>query len=141
MATKQADACEVPEFIVDPSTTPNVTYKRGRFFGKVSIWQKIFLLNGRLIQQWFFQGGFAKCYEITDVKTNEVFAGKVIPKKLLLKHNAREKVVQEINIHKSLNHKHVVGFHGFFENNGNIYIILELCKRRVSIIITNFIKD
>ncbi|CAB3383426.1 Hypothetical predicted protein [Cloeon dipterum] len=109
MTSKQPEVCDVPDIIVDPSTTPNVTYKRGRFFGK---------------------GGFAKCYEITDIRTNEVYAGKVIPKKLLLKHNAREKVVQEINIHKSLKHPNVVGFSGFFENSGNVYIILELCKRR-----------
>jgi polo-like kinase 1 len=78
------------------------------------------------------QGGFAKCYEITDVKTRLDYAGKIIPKKLLAKHSSREKVVQEINIHKSLNHKNVVGFHGFFESGGNVYIVLELCKRRVS---------
>lgn len=53
----------------------------------------------------------------------------------MLKDNQREKMTQEIAIHRSLNHKHIVGFHGFFEDNFNIYIILELCKKRVSCMI------
>lgn len=79
----------------------------------------------------FLQGGFAKCYEITDIKTGNVYAGKIIPKKLMTKHNQREKITQEIAIHRSLNHRHVVGFHGFFEDDLNIYIVLELCRKRV----------
>ena len=41
-------------------------------------------------------------------------------------------MTQEITIHQSLNHKNVVGFHGFFDDTHNIYIILELCRKRVS---------
>lgn len=41
-------------------------------------------------------------------------------------------MTQEITIHRSLNHPNIVKFHGFFEDNFNIYIILELCKKRVS---------
>ena len=40
---------------------------------------------------------------------------------------------QEISIHRSVNHKHIVGFHGFFVDNNNVYILLELCRRRVII--------
>ena len=40
-------------------------------------------------------------------------------------------MTQEIFIHKSLNHKNIVGFHGFFDDSHNIYIILELCRKRV----------
>ena len=39
----------------------------------------------------------------------------------------------EIAIHRTLNHKGVVGFHGFFEDDDYIYILLELCRRRVSL--------
>lgn len=47
----------------------------------------------------------------------------------------------EIAIHRSVGqnkglqsetHKHIVGFHGFFEDSDYIYILLELCRRRVS---------
>lgn len=105
--SKMDDGKEIPDIIIDPGT--RTTYKKGRFFGK---------------------GGFAKCYEITDVKSGAVYAGKIIPKKLMTKHNQREKITQEIAIHRSMNHKHVVGFHGFFEDDQNIYIVLELCRKR-----------
>eukprot|EP00051_Salpingoeca_urceolata_P002091 m.329 g.329 ORF g.329 m.329 type:complete len:619 (+) comp118_c0_seq1:411-2267(+) len=76
------------------------------------------------------KGGFAKCYELTDVESGEVFAGKIVSKKTLTKHRALEKLNTEIKIHKSLNHPHVVGFHRFFEDESNVYILLELCSNK-----------
>lgn len=49
-----------------------------------------------------------------------------------MKHNQKEKMTQEITIHRSLNHPNIVKFHGFFEDSYNVYIVLELCKKRVS---------
>ncbi|KAK8731564.1 hypothetical protein OTU49_007371 [Cherax quadricarinatus] len=98
---------EIPEIITDPST--GTKYQRGKFLGK---------------------GGFAKCYELTDLKTKEIFAGKIVAKSLLVKPHQKEKMSQEISIHRSLKDKHVVGFRGFFEDSDNVYIILELCRRR-----------
>jgi len=51
----------------------------------------------------------------------------------MTKSNQREKMTQEIAIHQTLNHRHIVGFHGFFDDAHNIYIILELCRKRVGI--------
>lgn len=65
--------------------------------------------------------------------TDEVFAGKIVSKKLMIKHNQKEKTAQEITIHRSLNHPNVVMFHSYFEDVQNIYIVLELCKKRVSL--------
>eukprot|EP00061_Rhincodon_typus_P015927 g43876.t1 len=100
-------AKEIPDILVNPKTMKR--YVRGRFLGK---------------------GGFAKCYEISDMDTNEVFAGKIVPKTLLMKPHQREKMSMEISIHKSLNHANVVGFHGFFEDDDFVYVVLELCRRR-----------
>lgn len=47
-----------------------------------------------------------------------------------MKHNQKEKMLQEINIHRSLSHPNVVRFLSFFDDNSNVYIILELCKQR-----------
>jgi len=41
-------------------------------------------------------------------------------------------MTQEIHIHGNLGHKHIVGFESHFEDSDNVYIILELCRRRVS---------
>ena len=38
---------------------------------------------------------------------------------------------QEMTIHQSLNHKHIVQFFSYFEDENNVYIVLELCRRRV----------
>lgn len=40
---------------------------------------------------------------------------------------------QEVTIHQSLNHKHIVQFYSYFEDENNVYIVLELCGRRVGI--------
>lgn len=77
-----------------------------------------------------FQGGFAKCYELVDMKTKEVFAGKIVSKRYLLKHNHKDKMTQEIFIHKKLNNKNIVAFYSFFDDNDFVYIVLELCRKR-----------
>lgn len=98
---------DIPERLYDAHT--KTTYVRERFFGK---------------------GGFAKCYEIVDVRTKEVYAGKILSKSLMVKHNQKEKTTQEITIHKSLNHRNIVKFYSFFDDPQNVYIVLELCKKR-----------
>lgn len=107
MAHNKADDVVIPETIIDRST--NTRYARGKFYGK---------------------GGFAKCYEIKDMATGRTYAGKIVSKKLLTKSNQKEKMTQEINIHRSVNHKHIVGFHGFFEDDEFVYVVLELCHKR-----------
>lgn len=106
---KSAPLKEIPDVLVDPRTMRR--YARGRFLGK---------------------GGFAKCYEITDLETKQTFAGKIVPKSLILKQHQREKMTSEIAIHKSLDHANIVGFHGFFEDDDFVFVVLEICRRRVS---------
>ncbi|XP_059835714.1 serine/threonine-protein kinase PLK1 [Hypanus sabinus] len=102
-----ATPADIPDILVNPKTMKR--YTRGRFLGK---------------------GGFAKCYEISDMDSGEVFAGKIVSKTLLMKPHQREKMSMEISIHKSLQHSNVVAFHGFFEDDNFVYVVLELCRRR-----------
>jgi hypothetical protein len=62
------------------------TYRRGKLLGK---------------------GGFARCFVFTDLDTNHDYAGKVVQKSSLTRTRAREKLMAEIKIHRSLNHPHV----------------------------------
>ena len=64
------------------------------------------------------------------MSTNDVWAGKIVPKSLLVKQHQREKMAQEITLHKTLSHKYVVKLNSFFEDTNFVYIILELCRRR-----------
>ncbi|KAK2533578.1 Plk1 [Columba guinea] len=106
-AAAAAGGKEVPKVLTDPRTRRS--FVRGRFLGK---------------------GGFARCYELAEAEGREVFAGKVVPKSLLVKPHQKEKMSMEIAIHRSLSHRHVVGFHGFFEDSDFVYVVLELCRRR-----------
>lgn len=46
----------------------------------------------KFILLFIFQGGFAKCYEMTDLSTNKVYAAKIIPHARVSKPHQREKV-------------------------------------------------
>lgn len=98
---------EVKHVITDPKS--HVKYRRGNFLGK---------------------GDFARCYEFKNTGTSEVFAGKVVSKRDLVKPHHKEKMVQEIRIHSTMSHKYTVSLHSYFEDESNMYIILELCRKR-----------
>ncbi|XP_026989034.1 serine/threonine-protein kinase PLK3 isoform X2 [Tachysurus fulvidraco] len=76
------------------------------------------------------KGGFARCYEMTDLSSNKMYAVKVIPQSRVSKPHQRDKITNEIELHKTLQHKHVVKFSHYFEDQDNIYIFLELCSRK-----------
>ena len=61
----------IPDIVIDPSTGNR--YMKGKFLGK---------------------GGFARCYELTEMNTKEIFAGKIVSKQLLTKPHQKEKVHQ-----------------------------------------------
>ncbi|XP_071510824.1 serine/threonine-protein kinase PLK1-like [Diadema antillarum] len=98
---------ELPAVIVDPETGDR--YRRGRLLGK---------------------GGFARCYELTHLETNYVYAGKIVPKERISKPSQREKMEREIAVHAQLRHPNIVGFHKHFDDEENIYILLELCRHK-----------
>ena len=76
------------------------------------------------------EGAFAKCYELTCLENNKLFAVKIISKSLFEKSKVKQNLINEIRIHKSLMHRNVVNFEHYFEDEQNVYIILELCKNQ-----------
>ncbi|OMJ68101.1 hypothetical protein SteCoe_34553 [Stentor coeruleus] len=84
-------------------------YSKGRFLGK---------------------GGFARCYEFASMETRKLTAAKIVPKASLTKSRAKQKLMTEIKIHRSLHHPNIVGFEHFFEDSENVYILLELCTNQ-----------
>ncbi|MGH0161171.1 UNVERIFIED_CONTAM: hypothetical protein FKN15_040658 [Acipenser sinensis] len=100
-------APEMSRIITDPTT--GKCYCRGKVLGK---------------------GGFAKCYELTDLTTNKLYAAKIIPHTRVAKPHQREKIDREIELHRTLHHRHIVHFYHHFEDKENIYILLEYCSRR-----------
>ncbi|CAH1647676.1 unnamed protein product [Spodoptera littoralis] len=98
---------DIPEIIIDSKN--NCTYQRLQFYGR---------------------GGFGICYKIKEIATSTFWAGKIISKKMLANARNKKRLTQEINIHRSLKHKHVVAFHSSFEDINFLYLVLEVCKGR-----------
>ena len=76
------------------------------------------------------KGGFARCFEFTNLENKRVSAAKIIAKSTLTKTRAKQKLMSEIKIHRSLHHNNIVGFEHFFEDAENVYILLELCQNQ-----------
>ncbi|XP_055968965.1 inactive serine/threonine-protein kinase PLK5 [Sorex fumeus] len=99
----------VSAFLRDPGS--GRVYRRGKLIGK---------------------GAFSRCYKLTDMSTNSVFALKVVPRggggpgRLRL----RGKVEREIALHSRLRHRNIVAFHGHFADRDHVYMVLEYCSRQ-----------
>ena len=106
---------EISQVLIETITKPNgdVIYKhynKGQMLGK---------------------GGFAKVYKLTCIETNQILAGKAVLKNLINnKSRARQKLMSEIKVHRSLHHENIVRFFNFFEDGDFIYILLELCQNQ-----------
>lgn len=109
----------------------------------------------RLPKNVFTQGGFAKCYEFTDLASGRTYACKLIEKKSLAKPKTQQKVFtsfvfvcrcsyvlqlrSEVKIHSSLRHPYIVKFEHFFEDTENVYLLLEICTQQVPFCLSNTI--
>ena len=40
-------------------------------------------------------------------------------------------IAREVELHRNLKHKNVVNFHSYFEDDDNVYIVLEICTKKV----------
>ena len=111
-SSKDARSSEqvVEEQIVQPNGEFKVQrYSKGRFLGK---------------------GGFARVYEFTNLETRRLYAAKVVAKSSLTRSRAKQKLMSEIKIHRSLKNSNIVSFEHFFEDSENVYILLELCPNQ-----------
>jgi len=106
--SNQQAAVELPKIIKD-TVNSEISYEKGKFLGK---------------------GGFAKCYEFFRLSDRKLFAGKVVPKTLLQKSHQKEKMAQEIKLHRDLNHPHIVKFISSFETKDHVFVVLEICKKK-----------
>ena len=74
------------------------------------------------------RGGFAVVHRVTEQSTNKSYAMKVISKERYSNNKSfLEKIQNEIQIQKKLNHQNVVSSKISFTDNENQYILLEYC--------------
>ena len=98
--------------------------------------EKIIKVTGDIQIRKYFKkrllgkGGFAKCYEFVCADNQKTFAAKLIAKSTLVKSRAKQKLISEIKIHKSLHQQNIVAFEHYFEDTENVYILLEICQNQ-----------
>lgn len=114
MTTSEAKEPDTPTIVEEKVVTATGTvltrrYHKGKFLGK---------------------GGFARCYEFTSLDTQQVYACKVVLKESLKRSKAKQKMMSEIKIHRSVQHPNIVNFEHFFEDSQNVYILLEMCSNQ-----------
>ena len=76
------------------------------------------------------RGGFAKCYKFQNLATKKITAAKIIAKSSLVKTREKQKLINEIKIHKALHHNNIVNFEHYFEDKENVFLLLELCSNK-----------
>ncbi|AMD20145.1 HCL006Wp [Eremothecium sinecaudum] len=72
------------------------------------------------------EGGFARCFQMKD-DSGKIFAAKTVAKISIKSEKTRKKLLSEIQIHKSMKHPNIVQFTDCFEDDTNVYILLEIC--------------
>ncbi|QLQ82195.1 hypothetical protein HG537_0G04500 [Torulaspora globosa] len=99
---KLSALCKTPPSLIK---TRGRDYHRGHFLG---------------------EGGFARCFQIRD-DSGKIFAAKTVAKLSIKTEKTRKKLLSEIQIHKSMRHPNIVQFIDCFEDETNVYILLEIC--------------
>ncbi|KAI6174247.1 Polo-like kinase [Aphelenchoides besseyi] len=90
------------------------------------------LINGEYVAfnvgQFLGKGSFANVYKF--VSPQLTAAGKVISKHMLKEKHKCDMIRNEIGIHNKLHHEHIVEMYASWNDDSNIYMLLELCTSR-----------
>ena len=72
-------------------------------------------------------GGFSKVYKVRNKVNKKVYAIKVISKKRIFERGLVEQIRLEVNIQYQLNHPNILKLYNHYEDDQNIYLILQYC--------------
>ena len=75
------------------------------------------------------EGHYGQCFEFISIKDEkEIYAGKIIDKDKLKGEKSLENIINEIKIQNSLDYPKIVKVKDKFEDDKNVFIVLELCQ-------------
>lgn len=74
------------------------------------------------------EGAFGQVFKVRHISTGNLYAIKVISKVKILERSMSEQLKQEVRIMYSLNHPNIIKLHNHFEDDNNVYLILELAE-------------
>ena len=77
------------------------------------------------------EGGFARVYTAMEVENGQTKAIKVIDKDQLQTTKNRGKLFAEIKLHQAMCHTNIVRFEECFEDDQNVYMVMEVCTNGV----------
>lgn len=72
------------------------------------------------------EGSFGKVYKVQHLPTGELYAVKVVSKDRLRNNTMMRQIQNEITIMQGIDHPYIVKLVTYFENDANIYLVLEL---------------
>ncbi|GMM50608.1 polo kinase [Starmerella bacillaris] len=72
-------------------------------------------------------GGFARCFQVNN-GDGEIYAAKTIAKAALTSKKTTSKLLTEIRIHRTMKHPNIVQYIDCFEDDSNVYMLLEMCS-------------
>ena len=75
-----------------------------------------------------WKDGVASYFECTE--EGRLFTVKVVPKEHLRKQRLRERLTEEVEIHRSLQHPGIVKFEGYCEDEQHVNIVVEHCPNQ-----------
>ncbi len=81
-----------------------------------------------VLEKLLGEGSFGSVYYTTKLNSNEIYATKVIPKRLLNQGRSYEFFKREVEILKKIEHKNINKLYAEKETNNNHYLILEYCN-------------
>jgi len=82
------------------------------------------------------RGAFASCFELCALDTQHIYAAKVVQKQTLQHTRTKQKLITEVQLHKSLNHSGIVRYEHYFEDSERVYLLLELCGDNLQEVLT-----
>ena len=74
------------------------------------------------------EGAFGQVFKVRHISTGSLYAIKVISKAKILERSMTEQLKREVRIMYSLNHPNIIKLHNHFEDDSNVYLIMELAE-------------
>jgi len=74
------------------------------------------------------EGAFGQVFKVRHISTGNLYAIKVISKAKILERSMTEQLKREIRIMYSLNHPNIIKLFNHFEDDSNVYLIMELAE-------------
>jgi hypothetical protein len=103
---------------------PNNTEKKIQLTSK-----NIFKPNHFNILSSLGSGAYSKVVKAKHNSTGDIYAVKIIEKRLMEKENKIYQIYIENEILNTLNHKNIIQIYGVYEDDDNVYLVLEYCER------------